>query len=159
MQTSDAGRALVIAFEGLVPYAYNDPAGHATFGVGHLLHHGPCTEEDYRKFGRRGRQRPDAVDRAKRILREDLREFERGVSGAVRSTTRQREFDAMVSLAFNIGLGAFKSSTVLREHNARHPRRAGAAFLLWVFAGGVKFAGLVRRRTAERRMYRGRPWR
>lgn len=159
MEVSQKGIDLIVHFEGLVPYAYNDPAGHATFGVGHLLHRGRCTQEDYRKWGSRQNPKPGAHERALRVLRLDLKRFEGHVTKIVRGDTLQREFDAMVSLAFNIGLAGFEDSTVRREHNRRHPFRAALAFTRWVFASGVPLPGLIRRRTAERRMYRGRSWR
>jgi lysozyme len=89
-----------------------------------------------------------------RILRRDLAHFEAGVTGLVRRSTRQREFDAMVSLAFNIGLGGFQGSSVRRLHNLRLGFLAGRAFLLWNRGGGQVLAGLTRRRKAERWLYR-----
>jgi lysozyme len=63
-------------------------------------------------------------------------------------------FDAMVSLAFNVGIGAFLRSSVLRLHLAGDHRRAAEAFGLWNKAGGKILPGLVRRRTAEANLYR-----
>lgn len=69
----------------------------------------------------------------------------------------QAQFDAMVSLAYNIGLAAFAKSTVLRRHLAGEHDRAAAAFALWNRQKGKVLNGLTRRRTAEARMYRGLP--
>lgn len=71
--------------------------------------------------------------------------------------TTQAQFDAMVSLAYNIGVGAFGDSTVLRKHKAGDHDGAVAGFALWNKQKGKVLNGLVRRRTAEARMYRGLP--
>lgn len=154
MVTSQRGKSLIIEFEGLVPYVYNDPVGHATFGVGHLLHYGNYTLADAQKWGTKYHQRPDARNRALRILGEDLKEYENAVRQAVKVPVNQCEFDAMVSLAFNIGIGAFRQSSVVRLLNQKKRFQAGLAFMLWVKASGQTLLGLVRRRRAERRLFR-----
>jgi lysozyme len=158
MRTSARGRALIKHFEGVIPHAYNDPAGHCTVGVGHLIHHGPCSSADFARWGVRHRRK--LSDRQiDELLADDLRPRERAVERLVRVRLRQHEFDALVSLLFNIGEGNFASSTVLRELNRGHRFRAGLAFLMWVKAGGQTLAGLVRRRRAERRLFRKGNWR
>lgn len=160
MHISEKGIALIVKYEGLVPYAYNDPVGHATFGVGHLLHMGPCTAEDFRKFGSRTNRRSDAVNRAKRILKEDLRPREDAVKRLVKVPLNQCEFDALVSLVFNIGEGNFASSSVLRLLNQRQRKEAGRHFLDWnkgTIGGHLTvLLGLTLRRWAERRRFRKR---
>lgn len=149
---------LISHFEGRANYCYADPIGLATVGVGHLLKppRRP-TRQDFHRYGTK--QRPKMTDaHVDRILRRDLRAFEEGVRRLVRKDTLSFEFEAMVSLAFNIGLGAFADSTVLKHHNAGRSFRAGAWFMRYVFGTvngrKVKFAGLVRRRRAERWLYR-----
>jgi lysozyme len=154
MQVSQKAIRLISHFEGRANYAYTDPVGVCTVGVGHALTpHRRCTSADFERYGWRGdpRMSDDHVDR---ILRRDLARFEEGVTKLVRRDTLQREFDAMVCLAFNIGLGGFQGSTVLRMHNARRSYLAGLAFMRWVFGGGVVLPGLVRRRRSERYLYR-----
>lgn len=159
MRITDRGVELVEFFEGTIPFAYNDPAGHCTFGTGHLIHRGACMIGDYRNFGSRSQPKAGARARARRILGEDLDRFAAGVRALVRRDTTVREFEAMVSLAYNIGLGAFAGSTVRRQHNARRSFRAGLAFLMWDRAGGRTLLGLSRRRRAERKLYRTGHWR
>jgi lysozyme len=154
MQVSSKAIRLISHFEGRANYAYNDPVGVCTVGVGHALTpHRRCTEADYDRYGRRDNPRM-SDEHVDRILRRDLKRFEEGVTQLVRKSTLQREFDAMVCLAFNIGIGGFKGSTVLRMHNARRSYLAGLAFMRWVFGGGVVLPGLVRRRRSERYLYR-----
>lgn len=87
-----------------------------------------------------------------------LREFEAGVRSAVtHPATTANQFSAMVSLTYNIGLGAFRGSTLLRRHNAGDFQGARAEFARWNRAGGRVMAGLSRRRAAEAELYGRRP--
>jgi len=67
--------------------------------------------------------------------------------------TSDNQFGAMVSLAYNIGIGNFRASSVLRFHRAGDHIDAGHAFASWNKAGGRVLAGLVTRRAAEAKLY------
>lgn len=69
--------------------------------------------------------------------------------------TTQAQFDAMLSLAYNIGLPALRTSTLLRLHKEGDYAGAAAQFLRWDKQAGKVLAGLTRRRAAEARMYKG----
>lgn len=141
--TSETGKALIKEFEGVELRAYPDPATGGdpwTAGVGH-------TGPDVRKGMTVTQEMADAW------LAADLRKFETGVSGLAPITT-QPQFDAMVSLAFNVGLGNFGSSTLLRKHNAGDYAGAADQFAVWNRANGKVMAGLTRRRAAEAALYR-----
>jgi lysozyme len=156
MRISDKGIRLISHFEGRANFAYNDPVGLCTVGVGHLLQPPrSCTSADFARYGTRSHPKM-TNEHVDRVLRRDLAHFEEGVTRLVRKDTKQHEFDAMVSLAFNIGLGGFQGSSVRRLHNARQGFLAGAAFMLWVRGAGnpTPLAGLVRRRKSERYLYR-----
>jgi GH24 family phage-related lysozyme (muramidase) len=84
----------------------------------------------------------------------DLDRFALGVSAALTGQTSQPQFDAMTSLAYNIGLGAFESSTLLRLHDAGDFTAADAQFARWNKQAGQVLPGLTRRRAAEAAMYR-----
>jgi lysozyme len=143
---SDRGMEFLIREEGVRRYAYNDPAGHATFGVGHLIHEGPVTVADAREWGTR--EKPSSMRRVKRVLRRDLKRFEKVVRRAVKVPLKPFEFDALVSLAFNIGVAGFAHSTVVRELNQGHRRKAADAILLW-----KKPEILLPRRRREKRLF------
>lgn len=145
-RVNQAGLDLIKSFEGLRLAAYRCPAGVWTIGYGHT---GPNVKPGLRI----------TLAEAEALLKGDLDRFESGVESAIGpASTTANQFSAMVSLAFNIGLGAFQRSTVLRMHRAGNRQRAAAAFLLWVKGGGRTLPGLVRRRTAERALYlRGNP--
>ena len=127
--------------EGCKLTAYQDSVGVWTIGYGH-------TGDDVAE----GSQ--ITQDQAEALLRQDLDKFQDGVDDAIGGgDTADNQFGAMVSLAFNIGLGHFKTSSVLREHNAGNQQSAADAFLMWNKAGGQVLTGLDRRRHEERDLY------
>lgn len=86
----------------------------------------------------------------------DLAQFGAGVLAALGGApTTQDQYDACVSLAYNIGVSHFQSSTVLRDHKAGDYAGAAAAFGMWNKQAGVVLNGLTRRRAAEAHMYAG----
>ena len=89
-------------------------------------------------------------------LQADLARFARGVWTAIsEKETTQNRFDALVSFAFNVGLGNLLSSTLLRKHIAGDYVGAADQFIRWNRAAGKVLAGLTRRREAEAKLYRG----
>jgi lysozyme len=133
---------LLKGVEGLRLSAYQDSIGVFTIGYGHI-------GEDVHP----GLQISEA--QAEAFLRQDLEQFEAGVSDALNKnvSTTDNQYSAMVLLAFNIGLSNFVNSKVLREHNAGNHQAAADAFLMWDKAGGRVFDGLSRRRQSERDLY------
>lgn len=84
----------------------------------------------------------------------DLAKFGAQVSDALGGVpTTQAQFDAMVSFAYNVGIGAFRSSTLLKKHKAADYTGARAEFARWNKNDGKVMAGLTRRRTAEAALY------
>ncbi|NHK29203.1 lysozyme [Parvularcula flava] len=140
LTTSRAGRQLIRHFEGLVLVAAPCPAGIPTVGVGH-------TGDDVRLGMVITRADAD------RLLTRDLKRFEAVVKDAVTVPLSQGEFDALVSLVFNIGEGAFRSSTCLKRLNAGDRDGAAEALTWWnkatVNGEKVEVDGLTRRRKAE----------
>jgi lysozyme len=145
VRLSRKGARFIARFEGFVPTAYNDVADNATIGFGHLLHYGPTTAADRRlRWSRR---------KALRALREDASMAAAAVRAGVKVSMQQCEFDALVSFTFNVGIGGFKSSTVLRKLNEGHRHHAAEHLLDWVYAGGVVVEGLYNRRAAEKALF------
>lgn len=142
MKISQKGIDLIKQFEGVSLKAYPDPGTGGepwTIGYGHTG----------------GVKKGDVVTQAQaeELLRKDLIKFETGVSNVLTVETTQNQFDAMVSLAYNIGLGNFTKSTLLRKHNAKCWQCAASQFGVWRNAGGKVMNGLIRRRAAERELY------
>lgn len=138
------GLALIKHFEGLRTTAYQDSVGVWTIGYGHTSMAGPPPVFPGMTI---------TAAEAKAILQQDLEVFEQGVSRALTITTTANQFSAMVSFAFNVGLSAYRNSTLFRNHNAGDFPGAAAEFPRWVYAGGEVLPGLVRRRDAERTLY------
>ncbi|TVS40518.1 lysozyme, partial [Xylella fastidiosa subsp. multiplex] len=77
----------------------------------------------------------------------------------MRVPLKQHQFDALVSLSFNIGACAFHRSTLLRKLNAGDVAGAAQQFHVWKWAGGRVQSGLIIRRAAERALFEGGDWR
>lgn len=140
MKLSSRGLELIKRHEGLRLKAYTCSAGVWTIGYGHT---GPDVT-------------PDLLitkEHADRLLAEDVADAEKGVFTRLKTPPTQNQFDAMVSLAFNIGVGAFAKSTVLRLYNAGDTLGASKAFALWNKAGGKENKGLLKRRLAEAELF------
>lgn len=147
MRTSDRGRAFIGRYEGLRLVAYRDVTGIWTIGYGHTSAAGPPAVRPGLRITRA---------EAEVILTRDLARFEHAVHVALpqrEKTLAPHEFDALVSLAMNIGPSAFARSTVARLLANGDREGAADAFLLWNKAGNRIITGLVRRRAAERRLF------
>lgn len=138
------GVDLVAGFEGFRSCPYRDPVGVWTRGYGEtrgIRSSSPCVS------------RGDARAELRRRLEHD---FGIAVRRLVKPDLSQRQYEALVSFAYNVGLGAFESSTLLRELNkgtVDGRARAANELLRWNLAGGRVYLGLTRRRKAERRRY------
>jgi len=95
------------------------------------------------------------AEKAEALLSEDLKRFEAGIKRRVKVPLSVNEYDALVAFTFNIGLGAFKKSTLLRKLNAFDYDGAAMEFERWVYSKGRKLPGLMARRTAERVLFNG----
>lgn len=143
MKTSQAGIDLIKEFEGIELTAYPDPASGGepyTIGYGHtggVLPGERITEQ-----------------KAEELLRIDLRRFELAVEKLVKVKLSQPEFDALVSFTFNVGEGAFDSSSLLRRLNTGEPRCTvyHEEMPRWNKGANGPMPGLVRRREAEAKM-------
>ena len=144
MSTSPSGVELICGFEGLRLEAYDDGVGVWTVGFGTT------------KFpnGMRVKKGDNCtLEQAKSYMQNDLKEFEQTVNGAVGVPLNQNQFDALVSLAYNIGTTAFKNSTLVKRLNDENYKGAADQFNVWVNAGGKRMQGLVNRRAAEQALF------
>ncbi len=150
MRTSQAGLDVIKAFEGFRARSESLPNGRWIIGYGHM---------------RRAREGTRVSEtEAEAILREyDLPPVERYVMRCVLAPMTQNEFDALVSLAFNIGPKAFASSDVVASINGGNRLEAAQAFDHWRRAkigGRVQIVdALVRRRAAEKALFLNAPGR
>jgi len=145
---STQGAEFIARHEGCRLELYNDPVGHCTIGVGHLVHHGACNGSEGAEFTG-GITR----ERAFELLRTDAASAARAVLGAVTVPLSQTELDALVSFVFNVGSGAFQTSTLLKKLNAGDRGAVPSELSRWTKASGRDLPGLVTRRAAEGRLF------
>lgn len=144
MRISQAGLDLIKRFEGLSLTAYKDVAGVPTIGYG-------TTRYPDGSMVRLGDKCTEA--QAEEYLRDDVAGCEEAVNQYIGVPLSQAQFDALVSLVYNIGAGAFSESTLRRKLNAGDYQGAAVEFDRWVHAGGRKVGGLIKRRRAERELF------
>ena len=144
MKISRQGIDLIIKWEGCKLTAYKDGGGVWTIGYGHTSAAG----EPEVKTG----LRITAQD-AKDMFVRDIVRYEIAVRNALTRIPTQAQFDAMVSLCYNIGAGAFRGSSVVRKFNAGDVNGAGEAFRMWKKDNGKVVTGLVNRRADEARHF------
>jgi lysozyme len=156
-RTSPAGLAFIREQEGVRLQPYEDSAGRLTIGVGHLL-----TPQELESgeilAGSQWVQWRNGIteEQADQILAGDLRATEDGVNLAIgNAQVTQNQFDALVSLAYNIGVNAFAHSTLCRLVVQGQMDEAAKAFSQWRYSGGNIVPGLVARREREAELFSG----
>ena len=130
---------LIKSFEGLELESYLCPAGIWTIGYGHT--------GNVRKGQKITKKEADE------LLDVDLSVFRKGVRNLVKVPLNQNQFGALVSFAYNVGLGNLKTSTLLRLLNEGNYTGAADQLLRWNKSKGKVLTGLVRRREAERAVF------
>lgn len=146
MTLSIPGARFIQTMEGLRLVVYADSAGHPTVGYGH--------KDDSLPIGA-----TFTPEECADFFTTDIQSTERCVNSAVTETMAQNEFDAFVSLAFNIGCGNFRSSTIPKRFNQGDIKGAASAWtdpeFIWNKSGGKINNGLTNRRKAERILFLG----
>lgn len=144
MSVSNKGVDLICEFEGKRLVAYDDGVGIWTIGFGTIK---------YPNGVRVKKGDTCTLEQAKEYMRHDLIEFEHTVNSSVKVPLNQNQFDALVSLAYNIGSNAFKSSTLVKKLNTGDYQGAADQFNVWINAGGKRMQGLVNRRDREKLLF------
>ena len=90
---------------------------------------------------------------ASEILRKDIATFASAVSSIVKAPLSQHQFDALVSFCFNVGIEAFRKSTLVKKLNQRMYHSASLEFERWIHGGGKRLKGLENRRKEEKEMF------
>lgn len=139
MKTSDKGIGLIKRFEGLRLKAYLCPAGKPTIGYGHT----------------KGVKLGDVIteEEAEQLLLEDLIVVENEINKH-NLDINQNQFDALVSFVYNVGVGNFRTSTLLKKIKANpNDKTIANEFKRWVYSNGKRLPGLVKRREEEAKLY------
>lgn len=137
-----AGSALLAGLathEGLELRAYRDIVGVPTICYG--------STKDVYMGQRKTKAECDA------LLKTETSEFGAAVLALVQVPINQNQYDALVSLTYNIGIGALKKSTLLRKLNSGDYDAAAKEFDRWIYAGGRPVNGLRKRRAQERKLF------
>ena len=144
MKTSSKGIDLIKSFETLRQTAYKAVPTEKYYTIGYG-HYGPDVEPDSTVTEKEAEQ----------LMKEDLADVERAVSNATAGwNLNQNQFDALVSFTFNVGIRAFRNSTLLKLIKRTTPENViRAEFMKWKYSGGRVLAGLERRRRAEADLY------
>ncbi len=144
MRITEEGLALIKRFEGFRARAYRCPAGVWTIGYGHTGAAGPPTVAAGMVISRA---------EAEEILRRDVDGFARDVETSLRVALDDRQFSALVSFAYNVGITNFRKSSVLAYVNAGDLAAVPGRLQLWNKAKGRVLPGLVKRRAAEAELF------
>lgn len=144
MKMSREALELIKRHEGLRLTAYRCPAGVWTIGYGHTSAAGKPEVKPGMTITKA---------EAEEIFLRDITVFADEVRPLLKTPLSANQFGACVSLAYNIGIGAFKRSSVLRFINQKRFDDAADAFLLWNKANGKILKGLVRRRAEEAALF------
>lgn len=136
------GLAVLKHYEGMELTAYRDIVGKLTIGYGDTENVEPGMTITAQ----------EAEDRLRNRLERD---FVPGVFTALTRAPNQHQFDAMCSLAYNVGVPAFQRSTLVKRFNAGAMEAAADQFLVWHYAGKKSIKGLRKRRAAERMLFLG----
>lgn len=128
-------------FEGLRLSVYLCPAGVQTIGYGHTRNYPFST--NYRI----------TEEQAEKYLYDDLKKFENSIKKLVKVPLSQCQYDALVSLVFNIGATNLKNSTLLKYLNNGEYSLAAEQFERWIYSNGKKLDGLIARRKAEKLIF------
>ena len=137
------GINLIKRWEGFESKPYLCPAGVPTIGYGATYY-----PDNYKAV------KPINESYATILLEDMLDRYERGVNRYVTSNINENQFSALVSFAYNCGLGALKSSTLLKRVNANpNDENISYQFNRWNKAGGRVLKGLTKRRIDEDKLY------
>lgn len=130
---------------------YNDPAGNATVGYGHLVHMGPIDGRPSEAPFKDG----CSELQAELLLADDMTFHASQMEKWIKVDLTQGQYDALADFVYNLGIGKFSSSTLLESVNAGSWTDAVAQLKLWVHGGGQILPGLVKRRAAEAALIQG----
>jgi lysozyme len=156
MQMSSHGLELLEQWEGFKTTVYKDSAGLPTIGVGHLLtkselSSGKITINGVPVSYENGLTEQQVTD----LLAQDVQPAAAAVNNNVKVDLDQNQFDALVSFTFNVGVGAFTGSTLLKVLNQGQYDQVPTQLLRWTRAGGQVVQGLVNRRNNEIKLWNG----
>lgn len=145
MKASQTCLKMLAHHEGVRQKPYKCPAGLWTVGVGHLIGDGKSLPDSWNRLF--------TLEEVYDLLAADVSRFERGVERYITIPLKQGEFDALVSFAFNLGLGTLQKSTLRQKLNRGDKEGAIKSLLKYNKAGGKILKGLDNRRKDEAKLF------
>jgi lysozyme len=142
MTISEQGLALIRKFEGFSATPYICPAGRKTIGYGHVI--------------REGENMPDSgisLEEGEILLKQDVNIYQAAINNLVEIPISSNQFDALVSLVYNIGVYAFETSGLLRYLNFGDFEKTTTEFNRWIYVKKQKNKGLIARRAEESQLF------
>lgn len=146
VSAAEKAKALIAGEEGLRLEVYQDTGGAWTIGYGHLVKPGDGIHPY-------GEARAISQERADQLFDEDLDEARDAVRRYVQVPINDNQRAALESFTFNVGVYAFRNSTLLRKLNIGDYSGAAAEFDRWVYDNGKRVSGLVDRRSREQEVF------
>jgi lysozyme len=137
------GESLIKYYEGYSLTPYICPAGYWTIAWGHLI-----SKDDAEKYAR-----GITVAEADALFAIDIKIAEAAVDRFITAPLNANQFAALVSFVFNLGAARLRASTLRKKLNRLDYEGAANEFLKWVWAGGKKLPGLIKRREAELELF------
>ena len=141
MIISQKGLDLIKKFEGFSDKEYICPAGKATIGYGHVI----LPSDNFSSFITR--------KEAEELLKKDLEPRQKSLNSFLKVNISQNQFDALMSLIYNIGVGNFQKSTLLKFVNDRLFDKVPDQFRRWSYVNGKVSKGLANRREEEIKLW------
>ena len=138
---SPAGLRLIRLFESFSAMPYICAGGYQTLGFGHVVRPGEAFDL------------PLSLESGEKLLLANVSKTERAISRLIRVPLSQNQWDALTSWTFNLGGGALQASTLRQVINRGDLDEAPDQIRRWVYAGGRKLRGLVKRREIEARLF------
>jgi lysozyme len=146
MKLDDNGYKLIQGFEGLSLVPYLCSAKVATIGYGATFY--PSSKKVTMQDA------PISLATAKWMFKETADKFAADVNKMIKANINQNQFNAIVSLAYNIGLAGLAKSSLLKKVNANpSDPTITNSFMIWNKAGGKVLNGLTKRRAIEAKLY------
>ena len=146
MKLDENGYKLLMEFEGLSLVPYKCSAGVATIAYGATFY--PSSKKVTMQDS------PISLATAKWMLKETANKFAIDVDKMIKANINQNQFNAIVSIAYNIGLAGLAKSSLLKKVNANpSDPTITNSFMIWNKAGGKVLNGLTKRRAIEAKLY------
>lgn len=142
MRISQEGIEIIKRFEGCSLKKYRCPAGFLTIGYGHKIEYGEKISDTI------------SLPKAQELLESDIFSTEIRLEKCLKGVEINiNQYSALVSFTFNIGIGNFSKSTLLKKLKQYDYNGASLELTRWVYANGKKLRGLIRRRESEKALF------